>query len=483
MCRIGSHADFKSQISDGGFVSVPDNQESSTRNLQSRGSIYLHVLTSSMLISVLGVGAMFAVRVQMRSCRLVQDSAAARACATSAIELGLLHIKNDSDWRTTWSSGTWMENQPLGSGTFTLTGTDPKDDDLADSAYDAVILTGIGACGQARHMAQVVLAPVVKPYEALSSCLQGAGFLQVHGGKKITAGGAPVCTNGLLDNDGTIEGSAEAQSTDHTGTITVWPPLVPGAIKSLPDANVITQYAAKGTAVAYAATLEKFVLGPGYSSLGTADANGLYVINTSNANLTIRKCRIYGTLVVLAGTGTVTVDDPVFLHNYRSDFPTLLVSGGLIIKNTSTTTQLSEASCLTNFNPSGVPYSGVTDTDRADTYPNEIRGLVHATGTLRLQQTAAIIGAVICNGEIHVEGTNTITYTPSLYSCPPKRYTYVESMKPSPTSWKQVVNLDATQMYAGSPSEEGTTPSGDSSTTTDKSTSKSSSTVKGVSQQ
>ena len=84
---------------------------------------------------------------------------------------------------------------------------------------------------------------------------------------------------------------------------------MPGAVKRMPDADVISKYAAKATVIAYAATCEKFVLGPGYSSFGTADPNGLYVINTSNANLTIRNCRIYGTLVVLAGSGTVTVDD------------------------------------------------------------------------------------------------------------------------------------------------------------------------------
>ena len=88
--------------------------------------MYLHVLASSLLISVLGLGAMHAVRIQMRSCRLMRDSAEARSCATSAVELGMLHIKTDTAWRTTWPNGTWMEDQPLGSGTFTLQGTDPQ---------------------------------------------------------------------------------------------------------------------------------------------------------------------------------------------------------------------------------------------------------------------------------------------------------------------------------------------------------------------
>jgi hypothetical protein len=405
-----------------------------------KGSIYLHVLACSLMISIIGLGSLCAVRVQGRSCRLMRDYAEARTCAVSAIELGMLHVKQDPLWRTTWPSGTWMQDQPLGSGKFTLQGTDAQDGDLADSPYDSLVLTGIGTKGVARHKVQVVLAPVIKPVEALTSALQGSGSLQVTGGNKITAVGAPVCTNGQLSYSGTIDGTAEAQSLGtHTGTVTGGS-TIPGTVKRMPDTGLIAKYAAKGTVVAYSATREKFVLAPGYSTFGTADPNGLYVINTSNANITIQKCRINGTLVVQAGTGTVTLAEPVFLQNYRSDFPVLLVSGNVIIQNTSATTYLTESGCSTNFNPSGAPYNGVTDTDKTDTYPNEIRGLVHIEGSLTLQQTARIVGAVICNGSITCAGTNTISYTSSLYACPPQGYTYVAGMKLSPGSWKQLVD-------------------------------------------
>jgi Tfp pilus assembly protein PilX len=420
------------------MIGEPINHPSSIIN--QKGSIYVHVLATSLLITIIGLGAMYAVRVQGRSCRLTRDYAQARACATSAVELGLQHMKADSAWRTTWPNGTWVQNQPLGSATFTLQGIDPQDGDLADSQYDAVVLTGIGAQGVARHKVQAVVTPVIKPIEALSSALQASGSLQVKGGNKITVIGAPVATNGQLDNENIIDGIAEAQSVDHTGTITGGPPLVPGPIKRMPDADVISRYAAKAKTVTYASTLEKFVLGPGANPYGTADPNGLYVINTSNGNLKLQKCRIWGTLVILAGTGTVTLDDPVLLHNYRSDFPTLLVSGNLIIKNTSATTYCKESSCNTNLNPAAVPYLGASDTDVADSYPNEIQGLVHVDGTLQLQQTARVVGAVICNGTATVEGTNAISYTSSLFNCPPNGYTYVERMRVSDGSWKQVID-------------------------------------------
>jgi hypothetical protein len=422
------------------IVCAEGNPQSSIRNPKSEGSIYVHVLASSLLLAIIGLGSIYANRVQVRLCRLMKDSAEARTCATSAVELGLLHVKLDSNWRTTWPNGTWMQDKPLGAGTFTLQGTDPQDNDLADSPYDALVLTGIGAKGVARHKAQVVLVPVIKPLECLRSCLQGSGSLQVTGGNKVTAVNAPVCTNGQLDNSGTIDGAAEAQSINHTGTVTGGL-TVPGTIKQMPDSGLIAKYAAKGTAVPSSGTLEKFVLAPGYSTFGTSDPNGLYVVNTNGTNITIRKCRINGTLVVLAGTKSVTLDEPIFLQNYRSDFPVLLISGNVIIKNTSATTCLTESGCSTNFNPTGAPYNGVTNSTETDSYPNEIDGLVHIEGSLRLQQTAKIVGAVICNGSIICEGTNnTITYTPSLYACPPKWYTYVDGMKLSPQSWKQIVN-------------------------------------------
>jgi hypothetical protein len=256
---------------------------------------------------------------------------------------------------------------------------------------------------------------------------------------RITAVSAPVSTNGQLDNTATIDGTAEAQSVVHTGTITGGPPLVPGPIKRMPDADVISRYASKATTIPYSSSIEKVVIAPGYNPLGSTDPNGLYVINTGGSSLTIKNTRIHGTLVVRLGSGTLTLQNSILLHNYRSDFPTLLVEGNVILKCPSATA-LSEAGLSTNFNPSGAPYSGVSDTDKTDTYPNEIWGLVHISGSLTLEQTARVVGVVICDGPIYCNGNNTVTYTPSLYTSPPQWYTYVDGMKLSPGSWKQSVD-------------------------------------------
>jgi hypothetical protein len=417
---------------------VSHRMDVSRRIRRCDGSIYLHVLASSLLITILGLGALVAARLQVRSTRLARDCAEARACATSAIELGRLYIKQNPGWRIAMPNGAWWSDKELGAGRFTLQGTDPADGVLSDSAYEPLVLTGIGTHGIARHAVQVTLVPDIKPLAGLSTCLCASDLVKINAGKQITAVGACTATNGQLDNDGLIDGSAEAQSINHTGTIT-GTLTVPGTSRPMPSATVFTGYAGKATAVPYAATIENVVLGPGSNPLGPTDPNGLYVIDTGGGNLTLRNSRIYGTLIIRAAGQTVTVDEAVLMQNYRADFPVLLVEGNLILKPDSAVGSLSEAACNTNFNPVGAPYGGVTDSDTTDQYPDEIRGLVHVKGTLRLQQTARIVGVVICEGTVTCEGTNTIAYDAGLYTNPPWGYTFVDGMKVSPGTWKQVV--------------------------------------------
>jgi len=417
---------------------VSDRIDMSHGTRRSGGSIYLHVLASSLLITILGLGALASVRVQTRSIRLTRDGAEARAHAVSAIELGMLQIKQNANWRLLVPNGAWFSNRELGGGRLTLEGTDPVDGVLTDSVYDPVVLTGTGTRGNASHTAQVTLVPNVKPLAALSTCLCASGLVKTNGGKRVAAVGACISTNGQLDNDGVIDGSAEAQSIDHTGTIT-GTLTVPGTSRPMPSATVFTDYTSKATAVPYAATIENVVLGPGCNPLGPTDPNGLYVITTNNNDLTLRNCRIYGTLIIRATGRTVTVDEAVLMQNYRSNFPVLLVEGDLTLKFNSAVGSLSEPARDTNFNPTGAPYGGVTDSDKTDQYPDEIRGLVHVKGNLRLQQTARIVGVVICEGTVTCEDTNTIVYDAGLYANPPWDYTYVDVMKVSPGTWKQVV--------------------------------------------
>jgi len=402
------------------------------------GSVYLHVLVSSLLITIIGLGAMSAVRLQTRSARLARQSTQARNCAVSAVELGLVLVKQNPAWRTARPNGVWLLNKPLGDGSFTLEGIDPTDGVLSDSVYEPLVLTGTGTAGPARHKTRVTLVPVVEPLEALNTCIHSGGLFTIGPTKRIAVIGAPLSSNDKLVNNGTIDGSAEVLTANPEGTH--GPLLVGVPAKPLPDASVITQYASKATTIPFTGNIDKRVLGPGCNPWGATDPNGLYVLNTNNNAVTIQNTRIYGTLVIIAPNKTVTLTGAMHCQNYRSNFPALIVQGNVVINCPSLDTPLSESTQVKNYNPVGAPYDGVYDEDTEDIYPNEIRGLVHVQGTLKLQSTARILGAVLCTGAITIDGTNTIVHDPALYTSPPDGYTFVDGMQISPHSWQQVVD-------------------------------------------
>ena len=403
------------------------------------GSVYLHVLASSVLVTVIGLAALAAVRIQTRSALRAQDCAEARNCAVSAVELGLLFVTQDPNWRDNWTNGFWLSDKHLGDATFTLEGIDPQDGDLTDSEYQPLILTGTGTKGIARHKTQVTLVAVIKPLEALNSCLHAAGTVTVVSGKSIAVSGAALSTNTTLDNAGTITGDAEAGTVAQTGTIT-GTLTVPADPKQMPEATVVSDYVGRATVIPYTGTIDKQVLSPGSNPWGTPDPNGMYFLDTHGQAVLIRNSRIHGTLIVDTGGNTLTLDNAVLLHPYRSDCPVLIVNGNAELKFRSGTLSLSESAQATNFNPFGASYEDVWDDDMLDEYPNEIRGLIHVTGALDLQDTARVVGVIICQGAVTCEGFNSITHDPDLYATPPEGYTCVERMTVSPGSWKQVVD-------------------------------------------
>ena len=116
-----------------------------------RASIYVAVLGTAILVTVIGLSALMTIRIERTYSEGTSDLAQARMHARSAIEIGIHRIDTDLDWRNTYVSGVpWEEDQPIGNGTYTLEGVD-QDGNLADDNTDPVVLTGTGVQGQARY--------------------------------------------------------------------------------------------------------------------------------------------------------------------------------------------------------------------------------------------------------------------------------------------------------------------------------------------
>ncbi len=406
---------------------------------QRRGSMYVAVIGCSLVITVIGVSALLAARVERRAAEGTSDFSVARLYARAAIEKGMYTILSNSAWRSTKVSGVWDNNQTFADGTYSLSVIDPIDGDLSDLKSEPVVLTGTGVLRNATYILEATAMGIPTPLSALGTCLHTGGSVTVESNKKIIVNGAPLSMNGTFNGPGTVTGNVEA------GAEGIWAMVfgtktIPSAAKSLPDASVVDLYIGLATAIANPEIIDKQVLTPGINPWGAANPDGLYFIDTGNKDLTIQSSRINGTLVVRCGAGKkVVLIDKVFLHAYRADYPALIVDGPLEITLKTSSNSLSESSENTNFNPPGAAYQGFTDSDRLDTYPNEVRGLVHVRGTLLMDQTAIVRGTVIAEGNVMVKGnSNQIIYDSALHSNPPMGYVdYM--MQIAAGSWKRIV--------------------------------------------
>ena len=403
----------------------------------SRGSVYLPVLAAAAIVTVIGLSAMWISRLQARRVSLQRAKARAELCAAAAIEFGLQRIYAVSSWRNMGT--TWADDLPLDEGTFSLTVTDPSDNDLADSNEDAVVLTGIGQSGEARHAMQVTVLARRVPIDALKTCIHAGGELKVNSGKTAMILNAPASTNGNLRIDGRLDGSAEAQTASGggvvTGTLTV-----PSPTKDIPEASVVQTYRDMAVTIPCpGSTMEKVVLGPQCNPWGMGSPDGVYYMDTLGNDLTIRYSRVCGTLIIRTGGKKVVLEDAGLYEAYRSDYPVLIVDGDLEIKLKSTYMLMMEMYLRTNYNPPSCPYHGHADYDIMDMYPTRIHGLIYVTGTVLFKDSPQITGTVITRDRATFDDFAELTYDPDLAENPPPGFRTIEMRLAQDSSQQYVI--------------------------------------------
>jgi hypothetical protein len=401
------------------------------------------VLGASMIIATLATGGILVARSQMRSAESANDADEARLCAQSGLELARLWISSDSSWRTNRSSGNWVSSLAIGNGTVSIDGVDLLDGNFTNRPHDPVQLTVTARKGMARRILTQTLVANPTPMPALRYAIHAVGQIRVESGYRLILGAGTLSTNGELRNDGTVEGSADAGSCSSNnqmyGTLTTGV-----AARAIPASTVPEAYASLGTLINTPSTLSGVVLSPSVNPYGVPNPDGVYVIRSSN-DITIKNCRIYGTLVVISPGRRLTLTGANLIQPSRPDFPALIVNGDCDFAFNSST-PLGEASVGVNFNPAGAAYQGMTDTDQTDFYPNEIQGLVHITGTLSIDQPCTVRGAILCESsansravDINADGVR-IYYDSGLYTNPPQFYTTSVQMLTQAGSYKPVVN-------------------------------------------
>ena len=127
-----------------------------SRKHNRRGSAYVLFLMTAMMVTLIGMSAMWVTRVQRRSAQTAEGSAQARYYARSAVEMGFLMMNQDPAWRANLGTGDWFTEISIGTGTMSLKAT-LLDQGDSDPDNDSLVMTATGVEGEAIHKVQVTV--------------------------------------------------------------------------------------------------------------------------------------------------------------------------------------------------------------------------------------------------------------------------------------------------------------------------------------
>lgn len=159
------------------FMHVSSGGRRRTRNR--RGSLYIAVLLTTLLVSAMGLAAISSASLRMSSATDSNGWAEAQLLAQSAVEDAARQIQADPSWRTRFDQGVEypIPARALGGGSYTWKLLD-EDGALADDDSDSVRIVGIGKVGQTTAAESVRLLPTGQPLTSLETALhcQGGKF-------------------------------------------------------------------------------------------------------------------------------------------------------------------------------------------------------------------------------------------------------------------------------------------------------------------
>jgi hypothetical protein len=402
------------------------------------------VLGICLLVTIAGISAATVGRVNTVASAGLVDAAVAELAACSAVELGVTTVAINADWRSRYQNDAEAGRFTLGRATCSWKLVDPKDGLLNNAADDPVALIATATVGRASQTAQVTLIPDPVPLDCLRVGLHSGGNMtftsaNVTCSQTISSNASIIASGGS-----TITGQIESVQARSGGTFTdATPTLIQP--RSMPATNAFDYYIANGTAIAYSSLpksganglLQGVVLSPAQNPFGGAtNPRGIYVINCGGQPMLIKNIRVVGTLVLLNLGGGSNMQQSMLFEPAVANYPSLLVQGDLSLGiNTS---KLAESAGV-NFNPPGTPYLGAADTDYADTYPSEIRGLVYVSGSLSTTNHPVIDGCLVVGGTVSSNSDLEVTYRTTFAENPPPGFLLPAKMKMSSRTWRRVV--------------------------------------------
>ena len=390
-----------------------------------RGSIYAMVLGVTMLITVIGIGALATARVAGRASSASTNWQRAGALAFSAVEHGIAKINADGTaapltWRAAYQNAQTGFSAPMGGGTMSWALVDEEDGSVADDYVDPIKIYGIGQVGTVRRSYSAQLTPAGQGLDVLRTAFHTAGDVTL-GGTTIVVDG-PASTNGSLTNASNIKGNGGQEVAGSGGSV-VAPP------KPMPSPGVFDLYRTRATVIASGAagggSIQPQPLSATSNPYGTEqNPRGIYYLrlpDTISRLQILASSRITGTLLIEAAAGSggqsLEIIGPTEWQPHDPSLPALITRG---IRTVSFAGRVAP-----RYDPdSSLPPVG--------------GGLFHLIGTTDVQAAdgAYLSGCVVAEGRLATSGTFAVTANPKLAASPPLGYSRGDRVMLVPGSWK-----------------------------------------------
>ncbi len=185
-------------------------RKSHTNATRRSGGVYIVVLGVSLIVSLLGLSALVVQRIQNKLLVASTDIRQAQLNAESAVGLALLTMKQDTAWRTSQTNGNWFTNRSLGTGTGSVSVTDPVDGSLSNNADQPVVIQGIGYRGQAEQRVEATIDPKHPPLSCLRSAIAAGDTIDLSSDTLRTDG--LITANTMTAASSSVYGSVQAVS-------------------------------------------------------------------------------------------------------------------------------------------------------------------------------------------------------------------------------------------------------------------------------
>jgi len=425
---------------------------SDARLRRRRGSAFVLVVAVALLVTAVSMAALLAARITGRTESSANDWDEAGTLASAAVAHALSYLNaaatnSPTGWRTGYVSNQTVFTQPMGRGTFSWALRDEVDGNLQYSYLRPVRIYGTGVVNAATRVYSVQVIPGGSPLDVLRTAMHAGGAVQLNG--QSFAGNGPISSNTGVQMGGQVYAALEAPAFSGHANGSVQETVF--GSKTMPLADVFTEYSANATAFPYTAiangsgnkaNLQNCLLSAAVNPYGPAAANGVYLITMpKQGTFTINNCRICATLLISAPANSqINLQGPILWEPPQSNYPLLIITGSnLTVNIQGSNSWLSEASVGTNLNPASNPFEGISDTNTTDWFPPQYRGLIHvigSTNTVQFQTNAYIHGTLVTDGTIQTNGPSTALQNSTLYSKPPYGYAIGNQLIIVPGSWR-----------------------------------------------